>query len=161
MRRIALVLSLALALFGTAMFAGSVSSRANNHRPLDAHIATNSGIPQQSEMYGWNGDSITNDDLDQDKEAAGDEAEDPDMPKGRRVDIDEKTYMRLRDEYIARRRGLEPGRPFDPEARGHAIQQMQVQEALQGETNKRLRLLLRHGYRLVQRLCQTEWGPCQ
>jgi hypothetical protein len=62
------------------------------------------------------------------------------MPKGRRGGIDEKTYMRLRDEYIARRRGLEPGRPFDPEARGRAVRQMQLQEAFQAETAKRLNL---------------------
>src|SRR5437588_3400694 len=42
--------------------------------------------------------------------------------------IDRETYLRLRDEYVARRRGIEPGRPFDPAARGHAIEQMERQE---------------------------------
>src|SRR5437763_12146723 len=42
--------------------------------------------------------------------------------------IDRETYLRLRDEYVARRRGIEPGRPFDPGARGRAIEQMERQE---------------------------------
>jgi len=42
--------------------------------------------------------------------------------------INRETYLRLRDEYIARRRGIEPGQPFDPTARGRAIEQMQRQE---------------------------------
>jgi hypothetical protein len=44
----------------------------------------------------------------------------------RRIDRDE--YLRLRDEYIARKRGIEPGRPFDPSMRGRAIEQMERQE---------------------------------
>ena len=56
-----------------------------------------------------------------------DEEIDPDLGKwGSRVDKD--MYLRLRDEYIARKRGIEPGRPFDPEARGRAIEQMERQE---------------------------------
>src|SRR5260370_29765629 len=42
--------------------------------------------------------------------------------------IDRETYLRLRDEYVARRRGIEPGRPFDPAVRGRAIEQMERQE---------------------------------
>src|SRR5258708_18337700 len=53
---------------------------------------------------------------------------DPDMPPGMRVSIDKETYLRMRDEYIALRRGIEPGRPFDPEARGRAIEKMEEQE---------------------------------
>ena len=42
--------------------------------------------------------------------------------------IDREEYLRLRDEYIARKRGVEPGRPFNPELRGEAIVQMERQE---------------------------------
>src|SRR6266446_3951104 len=49
---------------------------------------------------------------------------DPDMPPGMRGSIDKETYLRMRDEYIALRRGIEPGRPFDPGARGRAIDRM-------------------------------------
>ena len=52
---------------------------------------------------------------------------DPDLGKhaGR---IDREEYLRLRDEYIARKRGIEPGRPFNPELRRQAIDQMERQE---------------------------------
>ncbi|MFS8085983.1 MAG: WD40/YVTN/BNR-like repeat-containing protein, partial [Acidobacteriota bacterium] len=56
----------------------------------------------------------------------GDDEQDPDLPPGTK--IDHETYLRLRDEYVALKRGIEPGRPFDPEARGRAIERMQIQE---------------------------------
>src|SRR2546421_2780355 len=42
--------------------------------------------------------------------------------------IDRGEYLRLRDEYIARKRGIEPGLPFNPELRAEAIDQMERQE---------------------------------
>jgi len=42
--------------------------------------------------------------------------------------IDRDKYLLERDEYIARKRGIEPGRPFDPTLRGRAIEQMERQE---------------------------------
>src|SRR2546421_211270 len=42
--------------------------------------------------------------------------------------INREEYLRARDEYIARKRGIEPGRPFDPTLRGRAIEQMERQE---------------------------------
>jgi hypothetical protein len=42
--------------------------------------------------------------------------------------IDREEYLRARDEYIARKRGIEPGRPFNPELRSEAINQMGRQE---------------------------------
>ncbi|PYS20896.1 MAG: hypothetical protein DMF72_19305 [Acidobacteria bacterium] len=42
--------------------------------------------------------------------------------------IDREEYLRLRGEYTARKRGIEPGRPFNPELRRDAIQQMERQE---------------------------------
>src|SRR5712692_771673 len=53
---------------------------------------------------------------------------DPDLPPGMRGSIDKETYLRMRDEYVALRRGIEPGRPFDPEARGRAIEKMEEQQ---------------------------------
>src|SRR6266403_5259824 len=56
-----------------------------------------------------------------------DEFVDADLGKwGRNIDRDD--YLRRRDEYIGRKRGIEPGRPFDPEMRNRAIQQMDRQE---------------------------------
>jgi hypothetical protein len=141
MRRVSLVLSVTLALFACAMFVGSVLSRAqNNHKPDYANLVPGSNS-NQTWPDTWNGKS--NNDagrLEQAAEESSEEGEDPDMPKGKRGSTDQQTYMRLRDEYISRRRGIEPGRPFDPEARGRAIKQMQVQEAFQAEAAKRLQL---------------------
>ncbi|HBB89126.1 MAG TPA: hypothetical protein DC047_16085 [Blastocatellia bacterium] len=42
----------------------------------------------------------------------------------------------MRDEYIARLRGIEPGRPFDSGARGRAILQMERAQTLRAESSK-------------------------
>src|SRR5207302_8419179 len=42
--------------------------------------------------------------------------------------LDKESYLRRRDEYVGLRRGIEAGRPFDPEARGRAIEEMERQE---------------------------------
>jgi hypothetical protein len=59
----------------------------------------------------------------------GEEVDDPDRPKFLRGNFDEAEYMRLREEHIARLRGVEPDKPFDPTARGRAINQMELQMA--------------------------------
>ena len=127
MRRIALVFSIAVALFACAMFAGSVLSRASNNRKPGAANAWSTQLNDEAT-------------LEPGSEQSSEEGEDPDMPKGMSEGVDKQTYLRLRDEYVARRRGIEPGRPFDPEARGRAIRQMQAQEAFQAEVAKRLRV---------------------
>src|ERR1041384_266962 len=42
--------------------------------------------------------------------------------------IDREEYLRARDEYIARKRGIEPGMTFNPELRSEAIDEMEQQE---------------------------------
>jgi hypothetical protein len=66
-------------------------------------------------------------------QGAGDEDNDKDVDAdlgkwASRSKIDREEYLRLRDEYVARKRGIEPGRPFDPSLRGQAIEQMERQE---------------------------------
>src|SRR5713226_5646089 len=65
---------------------------------------------------------------DQKDEPGEEDGNDPDLPPGMRGSIDKETYLRMRDEYVALRRGIEPGRPFDPEARGRAIEKMEEQQ---------------------------------
>lgn len=86
------------------------SSAANKHKNAPEQ---NPSEPQSSTVF-----------QDQDE----DENEpDADLGKfGSRVNRDD--YLRARDEYIARKRGIEPGRPFDPGLRGRAIEQMDRQE---------------------------------
>ncbi len=43
--------------------------------------------------------------------------------------IDREEYLRLRGEYIARKRGIEPGLPFNPTLREQAVEQMDRQES--------------------------------
>src|SRR5207237_6791644 len=54
--------------------------------------------------------------------------------------IDEDIYLRLREEHGARLRGLEPGKPFDPAARGRASQIMDDQQSRLRESAKGLSL---------------------
>src|SRR6266852_4223982 len=57
-----------------------------------------------------------------------DEQDDPDLPSKFHGKIDKETYLRMRDEYIGLKRGFEAGRPFDPMARGRAIEKMEEQQ---------------------------------
>src|SRR5207253_970715 len=57
--------------------------------------------------------------------AATAQSEDPDLPSFATVDMG--TYLKLRAEHTAIRRGVEPGRPFDPGRRMRATRQMEAQ----------------------------------
>src|SRR5215813_4647257 len=61
-------------------------------------------------------------------ESANEAADDPDRPAKFHTEIDEPTYLRLRDEYVAMRRGIDPEGRFDPRMRGRAIQEMETEE---------------------------------
>lgn len=139
MRRIFLILFVGSTLSASALFAGSSFSRSrdnSNATPFTSLFSLrNSKDPQHS--YD---DGFVEPTRDQ-SNAISEQEQDPDMPKGRPGGfggLDKQTYLRLRDEYISRRRGLEPGLPFDVEARGRAIQQMQIQETFIAEAAKRL-----------------------
>jgi hypothetical protein len=84
--------------------------------------ANNATEPEQSREQGRSTSVFA------DKGEGDDDYEpDADLGKfGRRIDREE--YLRERDEYIARKRGIEPGRPFDPGLRGRAIETMERQE---------------------------------
>lgn len=43
-------------------------------------------------------------------------------------EVDREDYLRRREEWVNRRRGIKPGVPFDPAARGRAIRKMELQE---------------------------------
>src|SRR5947209_11455540 len=54
---------------------------------------------------------------------------DPDRPAGLQEPFDEGEYIRQREEFIARLRGFDPDKPFDPTARTRAIALMDNQMA--------------------------------
>jgi hypothetical protein len=55
------------------------------------------------------------------------EGEDPDLPAGLSGKVDKEVYLTGRTEQINLRRGMEPGKAFDPTARSRAIQHMEAQ----------------------------------
>ncbi|HEX3282750.1 MAG TPA: hypothetical protein VHR36_16050, partial [Pyrinomonadaceae bacterium] len=129
-----LFLALILTLFIALLFVGSQPSQAGS-QDQTGNDSTN---PKQDPLSSEQKEGVvigssrkTGETSDMDEEET-----EPDFPKGRRGNIDEGAYLRLRDEYIARLRGIEPGRPFDPDARGRAIRQMERAQTLQAESTK-------------------------
>src|SRR5260221_5452482 len=105
-RATAIILVTALVLFLMAWsFVSSAASSAGNAPP-----ANSSEVQEATRAQGGE-----------------DEAVDADLGKfGAKIDREE--YLRLRGEYFGRLRGIEPGRPFDPDMRTRAIEQMDRQE---------------------------------
>ena len=112
MKPTTIVITLVLGLLTFSLLGGFGSSAASDSRSLPAATSDKSPL-EQTEPRG----QVQSDD---------DAGVDADLGKMGRS-IDRETYLRLRDEYVARRRGIEPGRPFDQAARGRAIEQMERQ----------------------------------
>src|SRR6185503_4418123 len=110
-----------LLLFTLGDFGSSANSNKTESRPP--------GFPSRREPFKIDRERKTGaETAKQTEDEAGDEDSDPDLGKFPRK-IDREEYLRLRDEYVARKRGIEPGRPFDPTARGRAIERMQQGES--------------------------------
>ncbi|MDQ1640527.1 MAG: hypothetical protein QOF62_3866 [Pyrinomonadaceae bacterium] len=129
-----LLLTLFLTLFIGLLFVGSQSSHAGGQNQTDNNSANKTDGPLASKekediVIGSSRKTGGATDLEE-------EETEPDFPKGRRGNMDESAYLRLRDEYIARLRGIEPGRPFDSGARGRAIRQMESAQTLRAESSK-------------------------
>ncbi|MGZ8843860.1 MAG: hypothetical protein ACXW18_09370, partial [Pyrinomonadaceae bacterium] len=63
------------------------------------------------------------------QERRGEEEQESDADLGKFGSrIDREEYLRARDEYVGLRRGFERGRPFNPDLRRQAIDQMERQE---------------------------------
>jgi photosystem II stability/assembly factor-like uncharacterized protein len=54
--------------------------------------------------------------------------------------VNKEDYLRRREAWINRRRGVKPGGPFDPASRGRAIREMERQEAARGNRRSGLNL---------------------
>ncbi len=82
-----------------------------------------------------------------------DEAVDADLGKfGSKIDREE--YLRLRGEFFGRLRGIEPGRPFDPEMRTRAIEQMDRQQK-----GRKIESLISGGFAPAAGGAWTSLGP--
>src|SRR5438552_10316782 len=113
MKPTTIVMSLVLGLLALSLLGSFGSSAASDSRALAAASSNESALDDAKPT----GQSQSDDEA----------GVDADLGKIGRS-IGRETYLRLRDEYVARRRGIEPGRPFDPGARGRAIEQMERQE---------------------------------
>jgi hypothetical protein len=123
MKRSKLIIIPAVALFLFFML-GGFGSLASNSKP--GNLLAGSSAPRSQSRIDPNDNgeasAATQSDSGEDEDS-----DSPDLGKFHGK-IDHDTYLRLRDEYVARKRGIEPGRPFDPSMRGRAIDQMERQE---------------------------------
>jgi hypothetical protein len=127
-----LLVTLFLTAFLALLFVGSPSSQAGGQDQGGNNSASRGGRSSEEKediVIGSSRKTGGATDLEE-------EETEPDFPKGRRGNIDENAYLRLRDEYIARLRGIEPGHPFDSGARGRAIRQMERAQTLRAESTK-------------------------
>ena len=93
-------------------------------------------------------------------EQGEEDGNDPDLPAFAKGKIDGADYIRRREEYIARLRGWEADKPFDPSARGRAIEQMEQEEAQRSGKGTLLGTLESMlGFTPAAGLAWTELGP--
>src|SRR3982074_457535 len=101
---------------------GGFGSRASNNKPGNRATGAPSPVPPSSIDPDKKLDASTAAASPATQSDNGEaEDSDPDLGKSH-GNIDHDKYLRMRDEFIALKRGLEPGRPFDPRARGRAIE---------------------------------------
>lgn len=133
MKRIPLLFVLALSVCLLALFGSSASSHAGGQK----QNATNSRTERRERDKSDHSQPRSSADVPaKETHTAEDfEADDPDLPPGTQG-TDKEAYLKRRDEYVGLRRGFEAGKPFDPAARGRALEQMQAQEMLQAATVK-------------------------
>src|SRR5882724_108157 len=123
LKRTKLLTILIVGLFLCFMLAG-FGSQASNSRPENRAAGSPSPPPPSTIDPNNKGEARTA------TQPNGDEDEDSDPDLGKfHGKINRNEYLRLRDEFIGLKRGIEPGRPFDPAARGRAIEQMEQRES--------------------------------
>src|SRR5258708_22004490 len=119
MKRTQLVIILVAGLF-VFFTLGSFGSPARNSKPEKRVAGSPSSLPQPSIDPNDKAPASTKEDAASTAtQGNGDEDEDSDDPDLGKFHgkIDHDTYLRMRDEFIALKRGIEPRRPFDPGAR--------------------------------------------
>jgi hypothetical protein len=124
---------------------GGFGSRASNSRPENRLATSPTPVPvsrpntrkevQESGKTGKKAEATGKKAEANATRQSEDEESDADLGKFHGT-MDHEKYVRMRDEFVARKRGIEPGHPFDPRARGRAIERMQTQEAELSGKNK-------------------------
>lgn len=119
MKRIPLLFAIFLAVSFLALFTSSLPTSARGQKTDERASASPSAKPKPTST----------------PEEIEEREDDPDLPPGASR-LDKETYLKRREQYVGLRRGIEFGRPFDPTARGRAIEQMQAGETLQAARAK-------------------------
>src|SRR5258707_1768392 len=122
MKRPNVLIIAVVCLFGLCSL-GSFGSRASNAKPENRAALSPSPLPSSR----IDPENKVEASPAMQADAGEDEDSDPDQGKFHGK-IDHDKYLRIRDEFVALKRGIEPGRPFDPGARGRAIERMRSQE---------------------------------
>src|SRR5713101_7577073 len=122
-----LLLFLMLGGFGSRADSNLYESRKGRMGPSGTQVYPFAN-PTPSKATGNEAKQIENRQARQDEQGEED-GNDPDMPPGVRGSIDKETYLRMRDEFVALKRGIEPGRPLDAGGRGRVIESMEGQES--------------------------------
>jgi hypothetical protein len=161
MKRISLLFAIVLAVWSMALFGTSISSSARVQKTGERESATRSAKPAPGES--GESDRPSGDEPGSKREATRkgeieESEDDPDLPPDV-VGLDKEAYLKRREQYVGLRRGIEFGRPFDPQARGRAIERMQVQEALQIETAKLSQLKSADGFFGLAAAAVPVWTP--
>jgi hypothetical protein len=138
MRRVSLLFAVVLAVWVLTLFAASTSSSARGEKTRRRETSIPTLKPEQDQSRQ---SRLKSPDERQtsSKDIEVGEEDDPDLPPDTQG-LDKEAYLKLREQYIGLRRGIEFGKPFDPGARGRAIQRMEAQETVQSELAKLSRL---------------------
>src|SRR2546430_418487 len=109
MKRRTVAITIVMALFVLFMI-WSFGALAANRKPNGEPSAPVSSTPR------GNAANTSDTDRDPQEQTDANDGDDPDLPAFAKGKIAEAEYLRLREEFIARLRGWEPGKPFDPTA---------------------------------------------
>jgi hypothetical protein len=129
-----LLFAIALGVSFLALFSSSVSSSAGGQK-RSLRQTTQTVMPEPAKSPESSRPSENSKQQANTEEEIEEGEDDPDLPPGARG-LDKEAYLRRREQYVGLRRGIEFGRPFDPGARGRAIEQMQAQETIQAAKAK-------------------------
>ncbi|HEV7798068.1 MAG TPA: hypothetical protein VGO73_07925, partial [Pyrinomonadaceae bacterium] len=151
MRRISFLFAAFLAVGFLTLFGTSTSSNARGEKTIQSlRPEDQSRQPLQQSVDEPHSKQATS------KEDT--ENDDPDLPPDANG-LNKEAYLKRREQYVGLRRGIESGRPFDPRARGRAIEKMQLQETVQAEMAKLSRSNRAAGFFGLAPAVVPVWSP--
>ena len=140
---------------GFVLFAlHSFETKAQNGEVNDSRkLPTSPRAMWHLDGLGWLVDSNDSTALKLGTSKSKDDDGDLERPRFARTDLTDEEYLKLREEYIAMLRGVEPGKPFDFTARARAIEQFK------GQQEEKLSEAARSSNGALQPLVGPAWTP--